>query len=124
MHLGELVTAASVVFALASAGWAGLRQGEKKDQQQREKNLRDANDDLRKEVSDWVRRDAERQQLQEAAAEKIQALQSDMASLAKVVTAEAHMVVLGEQIAEIGERLNDVGVEVSEIHGVLIPEGK
>lgn len=117
MHLPEIVTSASVIFALASAGWAGLRQGAVKD-------LRETNKDLRDEIADKDRREAEAKRLQEAADQKIQALQVDLAALAKVVTGETHMVAINEQLDTIGRSLVEVQTAVSEIHSVLIPEDR
>lgn len=119
-NLDQILTAISIIFAIGTAGFAAYRQGTMKDLERAAETLRKTNDDLRDEVADKDRREAETQEQRRIADEKIQALQIDLASLGKVVTGEAHLVAIDDRLEVFGVDVAAIRVAVDEIHNVLI----
>jgi hypothetical protein len=100
-HLSSIISTVSVVVALGSGAFAGLRNGALKD-------LRDTNNDLRAEIADKERREAESKQLHEAAEVRIASLQTDYEALSKVVTGETHWVAIGEDIDAVRQAVAEI----------------
>ena len=100
--MGDMLNTALAVVAIATLAGLGLMRGTVT-------GLRENLKDCREEAAET------RRKLEVAEAENSR-LQSDLAALSRVVTGEAHITALGQEVSEVGTQVANVGDRIDTHH--------